>query len=396
MFEQVALAPADPILGLNEAFKADQRPDKINLTVGVYQDESGKIPRLACITEAEKRLAAHPGSASYLPIDGDAQYGRLAAELMLGADNPHLANGHLVSAQSPGGTGGLRVVADFLAKLGTTGTIWHSNPTWANHVGIFTAGGLSTQPYAYLDEQKTGLDFDRMLESVSQIPKGDAILLHGCCHNPTGVDPDPQQWEQLANVIQQRDLLPIIDCAYQGFGESLEQDAFAVRLIAGQVPEVVIVQSFSKNFSLYNQRTGAVHILTASPENAAAVRSQLKNCIRVNYSNPPEHGASLVRTVLADKELRRQWDDEVAQMRSRIAELRQQFSQQLAEKCSQDFSHVAQQKGMFSFSGLRPEQVERLRDEFGIYIVGNGRMNVAGLSEANLPRTTDAIAAVAS
>lgn len=394
MFENVALAPADPILGLNEAFKADKRDDKINLTVGVYQNESGVIPRLDCVAQAEKRLIANPVGLSYLPIDGDPAYCQAAAKLMFGSDDPRLTEGRLVSAQTPGGTGGLRVVADLLNKLGVIKTIWHSDPTWANHQGIFQAAGLHTQPYAYLDQKRTGLDFPAMIQAISAIPQGDAVLLHGCCHNPTGVDPTTAQWEELVDVIKQRQLFPVVDCAYQGFGAGLEEDAFACRLISQQIPEAMMIQSFSKNFSLYNQRVGAVHVLTADSDAAKAVRSQLKNCIRVNYSNPPEHGAGLVRTVLTDDSLRSQWESEVGAMRQRIAELRQQFSQQLAEKCSQDFSHVATQCGMFSFSGLTKSQVEALREQFGIYIVGNGRMNVAGLSTSNLERTTDAIAAV--
>lgn len=394
MFENVALAPADPILGLNEAFKADKRPEKINLTVGVYQDESGMIPQLNCISTAEGRLGEHPDSPSYLPIDGDPTYTRAAAELMFGESDPHLTESRIVSAQTPGGTGGLRVVGDLLKKLGSVKTIWHSDPTWANHKGIFAAAGIETQAYDYLDDKRTGLDFSRMIQSVSKIPTGDAVLLHGCCHNPTGVDPTAAQWEDLIQIIAERQLLPVIDCAYQGFGEGLAEDAFAARRISQQISELLVVQSFSKNFSLYNQRVGVVHVLTATSDAANAVKSQLKNCIRVNYSNPPQHGAALVRIVLNDDQLRQQWEGEVADMRSRIATLRNQFASQLAAKCSRDFSHVATQRGMFSFSGIQPAEVERLREEFAIYMVGNGRMNVAGLSNSNLDRTTDAIATV--
>lgn len=392
MFENVELAPDDPILGLNEAFKADKRTDKVNLTVGVYQDDSGVIPKLKCVSEAEKRMAAEGAKLTYLPIDGDAQYTAAAAKLMLGED-ARLDEGRVVSAQTPGGTGGLRVTGDLLARLGNK-KIWHSNPTWANHVGIFNAAGLQTEAYSYLNESKTGLDFAQLVQSVSKIPEGEVILLHGCCHNPTGVDPTDQQWEELVDVIKERKLFPVVDCAYQGFGSGLDEDAFASRLISRSIPEAIIVQSFSKNFSLYNQRVGAVHVLTESADSANAVRSQLKNTIRVNYSNPPQFGAGLVRTVLTTPELRTQWESEVTEMRSRIAELRKQFSDQLAQKCSQDFSHVATQRGMFSFSGLTKDQVERLKDEFGIYIVGNGRMNVAGLSSSNLPQTIEAISAV--
>jgi len=395
MFQNVEMAPADPILGLNEQFKADRRPEKVNLIVGVYQDESGQIPKLKCVAEAEKRLMVDLKS-NYLPIDGDAQYASLAAQLMLGPDDVRLNQGRVVEVQTPGGTGGLRVVADVLARTKTVKTIWHSDPTWANHVGIFNGAGIQTKKYAYLNAAGIGLDFDAMVEAIKLIPAGDAVLLHGCCHNPTGVDPSPEQWVEIVDVMKQRQLLPIVDCAYQGFGQGITLDAYACRLISQSIDEAIIIQSFSKNFSLYNQRVGAVLVLTCDADSTDRVRSQVKSCIRVNYSNPPQFGAGLVRIVLGDTELRSQWQTEVDQMRQRIATLRQQFSAQLAAKCSQDFSHIATQCGMFSFSGLTKDQVNRLKDEFAIYFVGNGRMNVAGLTTTTMEKTTDAIAAVVS
>jgi aspartate/tyrosine/aromatic aminotransferase len=393
MFENLTTAPDDPILGLNEKFKQDRRENKVNLIVGVYQDETGEIPEFRAVSEA-RRLNSQNVKANYLGIEGDAAYGKLAAELLLGAENPRFQIGNWVAAQSLGGTGGLRVVADFLARCRVTDTVWHTNPTWVNHQAIFNAAGLQTKPFPYLNAAGNGLDFSGMMSALEQFPTGHAVLLHGCCHNPTGVDPTAEQWTSIIEVLKQRSLLPILDCAYQGFGDGLEADVLACRLVAQHMDEAVIVQSFSKNFSLYNQRVGAVLFLTKDTAQAASLRSQVKAAIRANYSNPPQFGAALVRTVLADKELRQDWQTELEAMRLRIATLRRRFSESLREKTEHDFSHIARQSGMFSFSGLSADQVVRLRDEFGIYFVGNGRMNVAGLNESNLEVTTKAIAEV--
>ncbi len=386
-------APDDPILGLNDQFKRDRREEKVNLIVGVYQDETGEIPVFSAVAEARQRVSGSV-RANYLPIDGDPEYARLAAELLLGSSDPHIAAGHYVAAQSLGGTGGLRVVADFLSRCELVESVWFTSPTWVNHQAIFAAAGLKCQSFPYLDAAGKGLDFAALLQGISQIPVGQAILLHGCCHNPTGVDPSPEQWREIVKLIQSRDLLPILDCAYQGFGDGLDADVAACRLVSQTVPEAIIVQSFSKNFSLYNQRVGAVVFLTPGAEQAETLRSQVKATIRSNYSNPPQYGAALVRTVLADPELRRNWMQELEEMRLRIATLRNRFSESLKEKCEHDFSHIATQRGMFSFSGLTPQQVARLREDHGIYFVGNGRMNVAGLNESNLELTTNAIATV--
>lgn len=393
MFEHLTTAPDDPILGLNEKFKQDQREYRVNLIVGVYQDETGEIPEFRAVSEARRRISSNV-KANYLGIDGDPAYAKLASELILGADNPRFREGNWVGAQTLGGTGGLRVVADFLGRCKVTDTVWHTNPTWVNHQSIFNAAGLQTKPFPYLDAAGRGLDFSAMMSALENVPTGDAVLLHGCCHNPTGVDPTPEQWQAIVGVLKQRGLLPILDCAYQGFGDGLEADVLACRMVSEQIHEAVIVQSFSKNFSLYNQRVGAVLFLTKDSAQAGSLRSQVKAAIRANYSNPPQYGAALVRTVLGDKELFADWKRELESMRQRIAALRQRFSDSLREKCDHDFSHIAQQKGMFSFSGLNAEQVVHLRDEFGIYFVGNGRMNVAGLNESNLEVTTRAIAEV--
>jgi aspartate/tyrosine/aromatic aminotransferase len=393
MFEDLTNAPDDPILGLNEKFKLDQRDGKVNLIVGVYQDESGEIPEFRAVSEARRRISNNV-KANYLGIEGDAAYGKLASELLIGSENPRFQIGNWVAAQSLGGTGGLRVVADFLARCRVTDTIWHTNPTWVNHQAIFNAAGLQTKAFPYLNAAGKGLDFATMMAALEQTPAGHAVLLHGCCHNPTGVDPTAAQWESIIEVLKQRRLLPILDCAYQGFGAGLEADGLACRLVSQHMDEAIIVQSFSKNFSLYNQRVGAVLFLTKNSEQASILRSQVKAAIRANYSNPPQYGAALVRTVLGDNELRQAWQSELEAMRLRIAALRRRFSESLREKTEHDFSHIAQQNGMFSFSGLTAEQVVRLRDEYGIYFVGNGRMNVAGLNETNLEVTTRAIANV--
>ncbi|MDP1564047.1 MAG: amino acid aminotransferase [Pirellulaceae bacterium] len=393
MFEHLTTAPDDPILGLNEKFKQDQREQRVNLIVGVYQDETGEIPEFRAVSEARRRISSNV-KANYLGIEGDQVYAKLASELLLGADSPRFRSGNWVAAQSLGGTGGLRVVADFLARCQVTNTVWHTDPTWVNHQSIFNAAGLQTKPFPYLDSAGKGLDFPGMIAALEQIPAGHAVLLHGCCHNPTGVDPTADQWRAVIEVLQKRNLLPILDCAYQGFGDGLEADVLACRLVSEHVNEAIIVQSFSKNFSLYNQRVGAVLFLTKDSVQAGTLRSQVKAAIRANYSNPPQYGAALVRTVLGTPELRTDWQNELEAMRLRIATLRRRFSQSLREKCDHDFSHIAKQSGMFSFSGLTPEQVVRLRDEFAIYFVGNGRMNVAGLNESNLEVTTRAIAEV--
>jgi aspartate/tyrosine/aromatic aminotransferase len=395
MFQNLAAAPDDPILGLNEKFKQDTRAEKVNLIVGVYQDETGVIPEFQAVAQARQRLGG-PAVANYLPIEGDPLYARLATELLLGDTDPRLAAGSWVAVQTLGGTGGLRVVADFLARTRVTGTVWHTDPTWVNHQAIFNAAGLATKPFPYLNAAGNQLDSAAMLAAVEEIPRGDAVLLHGCCHNPTGVDPTPEQWQLVIEIVKRRGLLPILDCAYQGFGGGLEADVQACRMISQQVDEAIIVQSFSKNFSLYNQRVGAAVFLTADASQATTLRSQVKAAIRANYSNPPQYGAALVRTVLSDTALRESWRNELEGMRRRIAGLREKFSASLRDKCEHDFSHIAQQSGMFSFSGLTTDQVARLRDDFGIYFVGNGRMNVAGLNDANLEQTTRAIADVVS
>jgi aspartate/tyrosine/aromatic aminotransferase len=395
MFETVKTAPADPILGLTEAFNQDPNPDKINLSVGVYKDGSGKTPVLATVKEAERRLLEGETTKSYLPMPGDPTYGSLVQKLMFGDGHSIVAEGRGATAHCPGGTGALRVAGDYLHKLHPGSAIWLSDPTWANHPTVFAAAGLEVKTYAYRDPATNGLDFNAMLESLEKVPAGDVALLHGCCHNPTGIDPTAEQWSQIGELLRRRGVLPLVDFAYQGLADGIDQDAAGLRALVEQVDQLLISSSFSKNFGLYRERTGALTIIGATAEQAKTVMSQLKLVIRANYSNPPAHGGGIVITVLQDPELRAKWELEVAEIRDRINGMRHLFVDTLKAKgVTRDFSSIIQQRGMFSFSGLTKEQVEELREKHAIYIVGSGRINVAGMTEANIDRLCDAIASV--
>ncbi|NLE85122.1 MAG: aspartate/tyrosine/aromatic aminotransferase [Myxococcales bacterium] len=395
MFESVPTAPPDTILGLTEAFLRDERPHKINLSVGVYKDASGATPILEVVKEAERRLLATEKSKGYKPISGDPAYGRCVRELLFGAGS-ELASGDLAATcHTPGGTGALRLAADYLRQQHSGTKIWLSDPTWDNHGKVFKAAGLECGTYPYFDAAKNGLAFEAMVEGLSAVRAGDTVLLHACCHNPTGVDPTPEQWQQLGALLRERGALPLVDFAYQGFGRGVDEDAVGVRALVDAVDELLICSSFSKNFGLYNERTGALTVKGKRAEEVAAVFSQLKTCARTNYSNPPAHGGAIVTTILTDAELRQRWIDEVAGMRDRINGMRQLFVETLAARgATRDFSFIVDQKGMFSFSGLTKAQVERLRDEHAIYIVGSGRINVAGMTETNMGPLCDAIVQV--
>ena len=395
MFEQVEAAPPDPIIGLTEAFKNDTHPEKINLGVGVYKDQSGVTPILECVKEAERTLVSQETTKSYLAIDGSPDYGRYVRELFWGASHPLADDPRVSVVQAPGGTGALRVAGNFLHKVFPDKKIWMSSPTWANHSSVFQAAGLDTENYPYFDTAKNILDFDATLQQLESIPTGDAVLLHACCHNPTGVDPNRDQWQRMADVLVERELLPLVDFAYQGFGDGLEEDAAGLRILSEVVPEMLICSSFSKNFGLYRERVGALTIVAASAKAAAATLSQVKATVRANYSNPPAHGAAIVNAVLSSKELRSQWEQELAGMRKRINEMRRQFVETMQAKgANRDFSFIQAQRGMFSFSGLTPEQVDQLRERYSIYIVRSGRINVAGITPGNLGRLCDAIVSV--
>ena len=395
LFSAVEMAPRDPILGLNEAFNADTRATKVNLGVGVYYNEEGRIPLLRAVAEAEKaRIEAH-APRGYLPIEGIAAYDNAVQKLLLGANSELIAAGRVITTQAVGGTGALKTGADFLKRLLPNTVVAISDPSWENHRALFEAAGFPVHNYRYYDAQSHGVNRAGMLEDLRNLPARSVVVLHACCHNPTGVDLSLDDWKAVLDVVREREHVPFLDIAYQGFGDGIEQDAFAVRLFAASGIPFFVSSSFSKSFSLYGERVGALSIITGSQEEAGRVLSQAKRVIRTNYSNPPTHGASVVASVLNSPELRAMWEEELAGMRERIRGMRMAMVEQLAAlNCKRDFSFVAQQRGMFSYSGLTAEQVERLKNEFGIYAVSTGRICVAALNSRNLPAVTQAIAQV--
>ena len=392
MFEALSPAPADPILGLTEAFKNDPSPNKINLGVGVYKDPSGVTPILECVKRAEQQLVENEQSKGYLGIDGHAQYCGFLPPLLFGdaVDRERIA-----VAQTPGGTGALRIVAEFISRLFPNAKIWRSVPTWANHDNVFSAAGLEIAKYRYYDAERSRLDFDGMMAELDGVVAGDIVLLHGCCHNPTGVDLTLEQWRIVGEFLGQRQAMPLVDFAYQGFAEGLEEDAQGLRSLLDFHEELLVCNSCSKNFGLYRERVGALFSVAKSNEAAATVLSQFKRVIRGNYSNPPSHGGAVVAQVLGDPQLTLLWRRELETMRNRINGMRSLFVERLnAAGVQRDFSFIKQQRGMFSFSGLTPDQVERLRLEHKIYIVRSGRINVAAITEDNVDRLSQAIAQV--
>jgi aromatic-amino-acid transaminase len=395
LFAAVEMAPRDPILGLTEAFNADSRTAKVNLGVGVYYDDNGKLPLLAAVKAAEKaRIEAQP-ARGYQPIDGNPAYNQSVRDLLFGAGSELASNGAVVTIQALGGTGALKVGADYLKQLLPQTTLFISDPSWENHRALFGAAGFPIETYPYYDPVTRGVDFAAMKQKLAALPPQSIVLLHACCHNPTGADISDGQWREIAAICEGKRLVPFLDMAYQGFADGIEQDTAAVRAFAACGVQFFVSSSFSKNFSLYGERVGALSIVTASKEEAARVASQVKRVIRTNYSNPPTHGGAIVAAVLASPELRRLWEDELAGMRERIRAMRAGFVEALkAEGVKQDFSFIARQRGMFSFTGLNKEQVERLKSEFGIYAVSSGRINVAALNSKNLPVVAKAIAAV--
>ncbi|MFO0896515.1 MAG: amino acid aminotransferase [Pirellulales bacterium] len=395
MFESVKTAPPDAILGLADAFRADPHPGKINLSVGSYKDESGITPIMECVKLAEERLLRDERSKDYMSIQGSAAYGQAVQELLFGSQHEAVTSKRLAVAQTPGGTAALRVAADFLAKQFPQATVWVSDPTWPNHPGIFQAAGLAVRTYPYFDKATNGLAWDALKAALSGVSAGDVVVLHGCCHNPTGIDPTAVQWRELAELLRERRALPLLDFAYQGLAAGLEEDALALRVLAQPGTELLVASSFSKNFGLYNERVGALTAVCRDAATAEAVLSQLKSCIRVNYSNPPSHGGAIVSTVLTDPALRKQWEQELADLRGRIAKMRRLFVDTLSKHgVRQDFSFIERQRGMFSFSGLTPLQVDELRKTHGVYVVGSGRINVAGMTTSNMDALCKAVAAV--
>ncbi|WP_217517801.1 amino acid aminotransferase [Vibrio metschnikovii] len=395
MFEKVVAAPADPILGLTEEFKSDPRTDKINLGVGIYKNEAGQTPVLATVKKAEAALLESEKTKSYLTIEGTAEYGLAVQKLLFGEQADIISDQRAKTAQAPGGTGALRVAGEFIKRQLGDVKVWISNPTWANHHGVFGAAGLETTEYTYYNAEKKDKDFPAMLADLEQASAGDVVLLHGCCHNPTGIDPTLEEWEILAKLVAEKGLLPLFDFAYQGFAKGVEEDAAGLRIFAQHNPEILVASSFSKNFGLYNERVGAFTLVAASADVANTAFSQVKAIIRSIYSNPPAHGAAVVTYILQNPALRAEWEAEVAEMRERIQEMRELFVTRLQEiGVNADFSFIERQNGMFSFSGLNKQQVQRLKEEFGVYIVGSGRISVAGMTKNNMSPLCEGIKVV--
>ena len=390
LLASVPMAPSDPILGVTEAFVADPNPRKVNLGVGVYYDDAGKIPLLECVRHAESERLKNVPSRGYLPIDGLAAYDRAVQELVFGSRQDNI-----VTVQALGGTGGLRIGADFLRRISPGAQLWISDPSWENHRQLFEAAGFTVNSYAYYDAKTHGLDFAGMQRALGALPAGSIVVLHACCHNPTGVDLSREQWSTVLDIVMSRGLVPFLDLAYQGFADGLEADGYAARLFAGAMTPVFLSSSFSKSFSLYGERVGALSVVSASAEEASRVLSQLKRVVRGNYSNPPTHGGQIVASVLASPQLRSLWDRELGAMRERIKAMRKQLVEKIhARAPGTDFSFVLAQRGMFSYSGLSKAQVQRLRAEYSIYAIDTGRICVAALNSKNVDYVADAIANV--
>ena len=390
MFEFLPVAPPDSILGLSDAFAKDPRPNKINLTVGVYKDEQGRTPILATVKKAEELLLRTETSKGYMPIEGHPEYLKAVVDLVFGTS---IDKARVAAAQTPGGTGALRVGADTVSKHFPGTRMWLSNPTWANHGSIFQAAGLETTVYPYLTADKTSLDFSAMMgELKTQGRRGDLVCLHACCHNPTGIDPTLEQWHEIASLLAEKQMIPFVDFAYQGFGDGLAADTLPLHVLLEKNDEAIVCNSFSKNFGLYSERVGAVMLVGKDATLTEAALSQIRQSVRCNYSNPPRHGAATVAAVLNDRTLRAEWHAEVDAMRNRISQMRAMFIQGMNEtKANRDFGFLNRQKGMFSYSGLNSMQADWLKKEKGIYIVGTGRINVAGMSASTMPTLCAAI-----
>ena len=395
MFEKISAAAADPILGLNDEFNADPRTNKINLGVGVYKDAHGNTPVLPSVKKAEAQLLENEKTKSYLSISGTAEYALAVQKLLFGNDAQIISNKRAHTAQAPGGTGSLRIAAEFIKRQLGDVTIWVSEPTWANHIGVFEAAGLKIARYRYYDENVKDIDFDAVISDLQNAKSGDVLLVHGCCHNPTGIDPDKSQWIQLANLCADKNILPLFDFAYQGFAHGIEEDAEGLRIFTEHCKELLVASSFSKNFGIYNERTGAFTVVAKTADVANTVFSQLKSIIRVIYSNPPAHGGAVVTIILTDDALRAEWEAEVDAMRDRVHAMRKLFVKTLKQKgVTMDFSFIERQNGMFSFSGLSQKQVIKMREDSAVYAVNSGRFNVAAMTENNMDALCEAIAKV--
>jgi len=395
LFTAVEMAPRDPILGLNEQFAADSNPSKVNLGVGVYFDDNGKLPLLECVQAAEKTMMAHPSARGYLPIDGIAAYDTAVKHLVFGADSEPVTSGRIATVQGLGGTGGLKVGADFLRHLNPKAKVLISDPSWENHRGLFTNAGFTVETYAYYDASKKDINFDGMLASLNAAPAGTVAVLHACCHNPTGYDITPVQWDQVVEVVKTKNLTAFLDMAYQGFGHGIQEDGAVIQKFVAAGLNFFVSTSFSKSFSLYGERVGALSVVCKDKEECGRVLSQLKIVIRTNYSNPPIHGGAVVAAVLGNPELRSLWEKELGEMRVRIKAMRQKMVDGLkAAGVKQDMGFITRQIGMFSYSGLTKDQMVRLRNEFGVYGTDTGRMCVAALNSKNIDHVCASIAKV--
>ncbi|UJX24625.1 MULTISPECIES: amino acid aminotransferase [Pseudoalteromonas] len=394
MFSELKPLPTDPILGLMAAFKQDTNPKKIDLGVGVYKDEQGNTPVLKAVKKAEAFRLENETSKSYIGLAGNLDYCQKMENLLLG-EHPALLANRVRTAQAPGGTGALRVAAEFIKRCNKDATVWVTTPTWANHISLFEAAGLTVKEYPYYDYENKDLLFDDMLSTLKQVPKGDVVLFHACCHNPSGMDLNAEQWSTVADLAVEVGFTPLVDIAYQGFGSSLEEDAAGLRKLAAAVDELIICSSCSKNFGLYRERIGACSIIAKDAATADISNSVLLSVVRSIYSMPPAHGADIVSTILGSAELTQMWHDELDEMRSRINGLRTLIKESLAARgIEQDFSFIDRQNGMFSFLGINKEQIERLQKDYSIYIVGSSRVNVAGISDANIDYFANAVADV--
>ena len=395
LFAAVQMAPRDPILGVTEAFVADTNPAKVNLGVGIYTDDTGKVPLLECVRRAERALVEAATPRSYLPIDGLAAYDKAVQALVFGAGNAVITEKRVITAQALGGTGGLKLGADLLKRISPDAQVWISDPSWENHRALFEGAGIAVNTYPYYHAASHGLDFDGMIATLRGLPAGAIVLLHACCHNPTGVDLNPDQWNTVIATVRERGLVPFLDIAYQGFADGIDADASAVRAFAASGIPMLVSNSFSKSFSLYGERVGALSIVAASPDEAARLLSQLKRVIRSNYSNPPTHGGKVVAAVLDSPELRTLWEQELGTMRERIRAMRSALVNALEQKVpGADYDYVLHQRGMFSYSGLTKAQVDRLRTEFSVYAIDTGRICVAALNTRNVGYVADAVAKV--
>ena len=393
LFDKIKKAEKDPILGLTEEFKKDDNSNKVNLSVGVYQDEFGNTPTFSTVLDAERQIQTQEISKTYKPIDGDKQFIDRSIRLVFGRQLSTEKEGLLFGLNTPGGTGALRLASDFLHTFSNESSVWISNPSWPNHKPIFESSGFNVNNYSYFDSSSNSVGFDNMVSDIESVPSGDIIVLHGCCHNPTGSDLNYNQWEEIADLIAYKGLVTICDFAYQGLGDGIDEDARGVRVLSEKLDELIVCSSYSKNFGLYSERVGCLFYHSRNKSISESVLSQLKKTARSNYSNPPAHGSEIVKLILGDEVLRKEWIEELTQVRERIISVRKMFVEKLNErKCVKDFNFIQDQKGMFSFTGLTPTQVDLLKRDYSIYIVNSGRINIAGINSNNVDYLADSIA----